>query len=259
MKNRIGYLTIASIPVLLALTSVGCATRGYARRQVTPVDTKVAALDAKTTQMADKEQTDVSRLQEMIASTDTKVDQVATSAQQANASAAQANALAEKNQAALAANQASIAADNAAIANLDKSMTFSLVSKGDVTFGFDKSNLGVTDQAALDALIQQTRSMPRAQFELIGFTDKVGTASYNLALSRRRSEAVARYLVRHGVSLQGIHMIGLGEEPVPPGLLADAKAVDPKATDANSRRLARRVLIRIYAPDATTQSASLQQ
>ena len=141
---------------------------------------------------------------------------------------------------------------------MDKALTYSLVAKADVTFAFDKSSLGQTDEAALDALVQQSQSTARVQIELIGFTDQVGSVAYNLGLSRRRSETVARYLVAHGIPLQGIHIIGLGKEPVPQKLLADVEAVDPNATDANSTRLARRVLIRIYAPNGTVESASLQ-
>jgi len=251
-------MTKGCIPVVLALSSFGCATKGYVKAQIAPIDTKIAALDVKTSQQADKEEADFSRLQEKILTTDNRVAQNASAAQQANAAAAQANQLAQQNQAAVAANQAAIDAANASLTNLDKAMTYTLLAKGDVTFDFNKSNLGKTDQAALDALIQQIQSTPRAQFELIGFTDNVGTTDYNLTLSRRRSEAVARYLVRNGVPLQGIHMIGLGKEPVPQGLLADAQAVDPNATDANSRRLARRVLVRIYAPNASVQSASIK-
>jgi outer membrane protein OmpA-like peptidoglycan-associated protein len=262
MNNTAFYAATGLIPIALALTSFGCATKGYVKAQVAPVDAKTAALDTKTTELADKHQTDVSRLEEKILTTDYKVNEVTTAAQQANASAATANQTAQQNKTAIeandAANKSAIAANNASIAALDKAMTYSLVAKGDVTFAFDKSNLGKVDQAGLDTLIAQSQSMPRVQVELIGFTDRVGSADYNFALSRRRSESVARYLVRHGVPLQGIHIIGLGEEPVPPGLLADAQAVDPNATDANSRRLARRVLIRIYSANAGVQSASLQ-
>jgi outer membrane protein OmpA-like peptidoglycan-associated protein len=262
MNNTAFYAATGLIPIVLALTSSGCATKSYVKKQIVPVDAKIAALDTKTTQIADKHQTDVSRLEEQIASTDYKATQAGSAAQQANASASAANAAAEQNKNAIAANDASnkaaIAAANASIGTLDKAMTFSLVAKGDVTFGFDKSNLGKDDEAGLDVLIAQSQSTPRTQIEIIGFTDRVGSADYNFALSRRRSESVARYLVRHGVPLQGIHIIGLGKEPVPPGLLADAQAVDPNATSANSMRLARRVLIRIYSANASVQSASLQ-
>jgi outer membrane protein OmpA-like peptidoglycan-associated protein len=239
---------------MLALGASGCATRGYARRQVKPVADQVAALEAKTDTMTEKEATDISRVEEKILSTDNRLTAVADTLTQTQASAAQANLLAQQSQSTIAANRA---AWEAQLANVDKSMSYQLVATGDVTFGFNKSELGPADQAALDALISQVQSRPRAQFELLGFTDPVGTKSYNLALSRRRAEAVARYLVKSGIPLRGIHIIGLGEEAVPAGLLVDAKAVDPNMTAADSHRLARRVVIRIYTADASL-TASVQ-
>lgn len=245
------------MPIVLVLATSGCATKGFVKAQVAQTDSKISALEAQTNAQATKEQTDISRVEEKIATTDNKVAEVATTAQQANSTANQANQLGQQ-------NQSAIAASNTAIANLDKAMSYSLVAKGDVTFGFNKSNIGKTDQAALDLLVQQVQARPRVVFELLGFTDSVGSPSYNLALSRRRAESVARYLVHQGIPLRGIHIIGLGKEPVPPSLLADLQAVDPNATSGDSQRLARRVLIRIYTADASLQtgasaSASLQQ
>ncbi len=193
---------------------------------------------------------------------DHDVAQVASVAQQADTPAAQANQLGQQNQSGIASNQSAISANYASIATLDKALIYSLVAKGDVTFAFNKCNLGKTDEAALDALVAQVQSNPRAVIELIGFTDRVGSTEYNLVLSRRRAESVERYLVRQGIPLRGIHIIGLGKEPVPAGLLAEVQQVDPNATDANSRRLARRVVIRVYAPNASVpdgESASLQR
>ncbi len=220
--NKSGlYLTcIGFIPAVVALATSGCATKAYVRAQIAPVVTNVSALDVKTNEQADREHT-------------------------------RANQLAEQDQSAIAVNTASITA-------LDKAMNYSRVTSADVTFDFNKSSLGKVDEAALDALVQQVQSTPRVVFELVGFTDRVGTAEYNLALSRRRAESVARYLVRHGIPLRGIHIVGLGKEPVPAGLFADLQAVDPTATQADAMRLARRVLIRIYAPNASAQISSLR-
>jgi len=253
------YLTsIAFISAALAVATSGCATKKYVRQQIAPVDTKVAALDAKTNQQADKEQTDISRVEEKLGSTDARVAEVASAAQKANATADQANQLDEQDQAAIQADQSAIAANAASIATLDRAMQYSLVTKADVTFGFNKSHLDKTDEAALDALVQQVQSTPRAEFELLGFTDPVGTREYNLGLSRRRAESVARYLVRRGIPLRGIHIVGLGKEAVPAGLFADVQAVDPNITKAEAMRLARRVVIRIYAPNANAQVSSLR-
>jgi len=259
-------LITALTPVVLALATSGCATKKYVAAQIAPVNSKVSELETKTNDQTDKELTDISRLEEKLGSTDSQVAEVAAAAKQANAGAAQANQLAQQanqlgqqNQSTIAANQAFV---TASIATLDQAMTYSLVAKGDVTFAFNKSNLGKTDEAALDTLVQQVRSTPRVAFELIGFTDRVGGTEYNLALSRRRAESVERYLVRQGIPLRGIHIVGLGKEPIPQGLLADLQAVDPNPTKAEERRLARRVLIRIYAPNANVpaaESASLQK
>jgi outer membrane protein OmpA-like peptidoglycan-associated protein len=246
------------ITVVLALPFTGCATRGYVRAKIAPVNTKVDALEAKTNEMTDKEQTDVSRLDEKIGSTDARVAELAAATQQANASAAQANASAAQANQLGQKNESEIAANSAAEKAFMKSFDQSLVLKADVTFGFNKSNLDNTDKASLDAIIQQVQSMPRVVFELVGFTDKTGSKDYNLALSQRRAHAVERYLVHQGIPLRGIHIVGLGEEPVPQALLADAQVVDPNATSANSMRLARRVLIRVYAANSPTQSASTE-
>jgi len=269
MRSTQSAIAIGFIPIVLALTSFGCATKSYVKKQIAPVDQKTAVNATKIAQLSDKEGADVSRLDEKILSVDNKATQAAAAAGVANASASEANQLAKQNQSTIAANQAAVdaklAAESAEMSNMQKSMTYSLVAKGDVTFGFNKSTLGKTDEAALDALIQNvdsllqhSQSATNVRFELMGFTDSVGGAEYNFALSRRRTEAVARYLLNHGVPLQGIHTIGMGKEPVPANLLADVQAVDHNATDANSRRLARRVLIRIYTSNAGVQSASLQ-
>ena len=258
--NKSGlYLTcIGFIPAVVALATSGCATKAYVRAQIAPVVTNVSALDVKTNEQADREHTDISRVEEKLGSTDAKVAEVASVAQKANATADRANQLAEQDQSAIKADQSAIAVNTASITALDKAMSYSRVASADVTFDFNKSSLGKVDEAALDALVQQVQSTPRVVFELVGFTDRVGTAEYNFALSRRRAESVARYLVRHGIPLRGIHIVGLGKEPVPAGLFAELQAVDPTATQADAMRLARRVLIRIYAPNAGAQISSLR-
>jgi OOP family OmpA-OmpF porin len=47
---------------------------------------------------------------------------------------------------------------------------------------------------------------------IAGYTDSVGAAKYNLALSVRRAEAVRNYLVEKGVNTSLITVEGYGEE-----------------------------------------------
>ncbi|MBV8553248.1 MAG: OmpA family protein [Acidobacteriaceae bacterium] len=247
-KSKRGLLWTGIVPLILVLATSGCATKSFVRDQVAATNAKVSAVEAKVNDNATKEQTDVSRLQEQITTTDNKVAEVDKSAKQANTTATQANQLAQQNQTAIANN-------STAIDTLGKAMNYTLVAKGDVTFGFNKFELKDADRAALDVLVAKVQNKPRPLFELVGFTDKVGSTDYNLTLSRRRADAVARYLVKQGVPLRGIHVIGLGKEPPPPSLVADLEVVNPNPTRAEAQRLARRVLIRVYTAEASPSSA----
>ena len=78
----------------------------------------------------------------------------------------------------------------------------------------------------------------------------------NLALSRRRAEAVERYLVTQNVPLRAIHVIGLGEEAPPQGLEAELQAANPNPSKNELQRLARRVRIRVFGAGDITQSSA---
>jgi OOP family OmpA-OmpF porin len=96
--------------------------------------------------------------------------------------------------------------------------------------------------------------------ELAGFTSKVGSANYNLGLSRRRAEAVQRYLISQNVPLRNIHMVGMGQEPPPAGLEKDLSGASPNPSKAELNKLSRRVRISIYgAGDITDGTASRSQ
>jgi hypothetical protein len=76
----------------------------------------------------------------------------------------------------------------------------------------------VVDEAAAEYL--QTGI---AQIEVIGHTDTVGSAAYNLALSERRAARVADQLIRRGVPATDIVTVGRGEEDL---LVPTADGVD---------------------------------
>jgi OmpA-OmpF porin, OOP family len=75
-------------------------------------------------------------------------------------------------------------------------------------FAFNSAILTQTARSYLDILIQQIRSSGRSITEVIGHTDRVGSASYNLRLSQRRAQAVQAYLASRG--FRGIQAIGVG-------------------------------------------------
>ncbi len=82
-------------------------------------------------------------------------------------------------------------------------------------FDFDKSELRTEGENILDGLV---RDMADLNYEVVivtGHTDRIGTRTYNLALSRRRAETVRSYLVQAGVPNQRITATGVNsDEPV---------------------------------------------
>ena len=249
------------IPIALALATSGCATKKFVSQQVAPVNHRVSTLEAQTNAkiaaVSSKEESDISQVNERISTTDQKVAQVATAVQQAQGTASRAMEETEANAGKIAANSTAITTLGEGVAN---ALNYQLVEKADVTFAFNKATLTPEAKLALDQVAAKAAAQPRAVVELAGFTDTIGSANYNLALSRRRAEAVQRYLVQQKVPLRAIHMIGLGKETPPEGLTAELSTVDPNPSKADLRRLERRVHIRVYgAGDITQGTASRSQ
>jgi outer membrane protein OmpA-like peptidoglycan-associated protein len=229
---------------IFTLATSGCATKKFVRNQVDVVNQRVSQVETKTNEklayLTNKEHNDISQVKEQIMTTNSKVAENAAATQQAGATASQALQAAQ-------ANDTKITANATEISNLAAGMNYTLIEKGDVTFGFNKSVLDADAKVALDLIIQKAQNSPRTVIELLGFTDPIGSTQYNLALSRRRAEAVQRYLVKNNIALRGIHIVGMGKEEPPANLTADVQAVDPNASPQDIRRLARRVYIRVYS------------
>jgi outer membrane protein OmpA-like peptidoglycan-associated protein len=78
---------------------------------------------------------------------------------------------------------------------------------------FDWSKADLTDRARqIIGEAATSRGQGVTRIEVNGFTDRSGPASYNMALSQRRAEAVAAELVRRGVPRNEIVTRGFGEE-----------------------------------------------
>jgi outer membrane protein OmpA-like peptidoglycan-associated protein len=246
------------VPIALALATSGCATRKYVRNQVAPVNQKVDTLEANTNQnmaaLTSKHDSDMSQVNERISTTDQRVAQLSTDTERAQGTASRAMAQAE-------ANAASINAKKAAIANLTSTVknakNLQLLETENVTFGTNKSSLTPAAKAALDQVIAMSRTAPRSTFEVKGFTDTRGSKSHNLALSRKRAEAVQRYLVQNHVPLNTIHIIGMGEEGTPVNFNAEvAAAQGAPTTKAERHQEARRVQIRLFGAGETGGNAA---
>jgi outer membrane protein OmpA-like peptidoglycan-associated protein len=249
--------------LIVALATSGCATKKYARQQAGAVDQRVSDVDKKQTQalanLEGKEQKDVSRVEERAMGAENKANDAARAAQAADQHAGQAGEAA-KNATDLAQQAQSRIGDvQRVVENIDK---YKLVTTEGVLFAFNKATLTPEGTAKLDTLAQSTQTMPRFIIEVQGYTDKTGPQDYNLALSRRRADAVVRYLVDKSVPLRRIHMIGLGSE-TPSMSTQTASNQAPPATDSGQpmskkemRREMRRVNINVYAPETTLSASS---
>lgn len=69
-----------------------------------------------------------------------------------------------------------------------------------VNFAFDSDRLDGEAQQILNRQADWIRQFPEVRFNVYGYTDEVGTKSYNYGLGKRRANAVVRYLGTRGIS-----------------------------------------------------------
>jgi len=86
--------------------------------------------------------------------------------------------------------------------------TFSLTA--DFLFDFDKDTLTEQGKSVVDNVAMQLRSSPAKEVRVAGYTDRLGSESYNLDLSQRRAERVKSRLIERGIALP-ITAIGYGK------------------------------------------------
>lgn len=240
-------ILIGSAPIILLVATAGCATKNYVSKKIGVVDQRLNQLQAQGKQALEKQQREISQVNERVTTTDNHVAAVATTAEQANATAGQALQQTDTNASAISAHAAELV-------KLGDQFNYSLVGSGNVTFAFNKWELTNEAKAALDLIIQKAVATPRSRIEVFGYTDDVGSPSYNLTLSRRRAEAVARYLIQNNVQPMNISLIGLGEGQTPALLAAEVEAFNPSASKSEIRGLARRVRVKLYSPGASSTS-----
>lgn len=87
-----------------------------------------------------------------------------------------------------------------------------VLTLGDVLFDFDKASLKPGGERAVDELTNFLREYPERNVMIEGFTDNIGSESYNQDLSRRRADAVRVALMNNGISSSRIQIRGYGEE-----------------------------------------------
>ena len=124
--------------------------------------------------------------------------------QQANATAAMAQASAAQDQ---------VRALQAQLRDMEAQRTERglLVTLGDVLFAFNKAELSAQAGPRLDKLANFLKQFPDRKLLIEGYTDSVGSESYNQELSERRAMAVRDALVQRGVDTSRIGARGYGK------------------------------------------------
>jgi peptidoglycan-associated lipoprotein len=120
-----------------------------------------------------------------------------------------------------------------------------------VHFGFDDAALREQDRPALERFAKVAQKYyPGAKITVEGFADPAGSPSYNLALSKRRADAVREFLVTQGMTDGLVGSVGYGE----------TRLVKPGATrDDAGAELNRRVVFVVEALDVGTVTAMANQ
>jgi outer membrane protein OmpA-like peptidoglycan-associated protein len=114
-------------------------------------------------------------------------------------------------------------------------------------FDFDSDVLRAESKNNLNNLASNLSSFGDSKLLLVGHTDDKGADTYNADLSRRRSAAVANYLVSRGVSRSRVEATGKGE----------GEPIASNETEAG-RQQNRRVEIAVYASDKMKADARAQ-
>jgi outer membrane protein OmpA-like peptidoglycan-associated protein len=227
----------------------GCATKKYVRNTTAPVQAKVDQVGEQTAKHAQEIQENRATIKQV----DERA-QSGISAAQERASAAQKGADEAMNRANQAGQQATAATEgvnknNDAINNLRTTVAnlddYKKQTEVTVPFKFDKYSLSDQAKQDLDSLANNLTSAKRYFIAVEGYTDKTGTAKYNEELSRRRADAVVKYLVeKHDVPLYRIHMIGMG---------SDKPAEEGRTRAAREKN--RRVEVKLFTAEALNANA----
>jgi len=217
----------------------GCATKGYVRQNVTPVQDKLNQVADQVNKVGtdlQKTQQDVSKNTQAISATDEKATGADRRAGEAMNRANQANEQAQK-------DDQEITQLRGVVANLDD---YKVKDQGTVLFKFNSAELSKEDKQQLDQLASDIGALKRYFIAVEGYTDTTGDANYNLQLSRRRADAVVVYLsAEKKVPFYQIRTIGLGENNlVDPGKTREARAKN------------RRVEVKIFSADNAMASAA---
>lgn len=223
------------IPVsILAVTllGAGCATKGYVRQNVEPLESQVGQVADETKKHGDR----LNQVEKGVEENDVEISAAKERLSTVEGQTTEALSRTDRQSRALDELRQQIA-------NIDD---YKMAAEATVLFGFDKDTLTPEGRAELDRLAGGATAEKRFFIAVEGFTDPIGPEEYNLALSRRRADRVVQYLVtQHNIPVYRVFVIGLGENrPV------------EEASTREARAKSRRVEVRIFSAGGEAAVAS---
>lgn len=194
------------LPVMIgaiALLTPGCATKKYVAKVISPLEVHLNKVD-KNTQSNAQDIKDVdARAERGISDAQNSADKASQAAQTADQHAQAAQSTAQQGVTdAQTAQQIAENVDN-----------YQANQKAVVLFKFNSATLTKEGMESLDQFAQAVQSHQHYVIQVQGYTDKSGPEAYNLELSRRRADAVVRYItLKYNVPLVRVYKLGYGEE-----------------------------------------------
>ncbi|MGM0581135.1 MAG: OmpA family protein [Bacteroidota bacterium] len=93
-----------------------------------------------------------------------------------------------------------------------------IVVLNNIYFEFDSYELSEKSKNEINKIADFLRQNPNIKIEIGGYTDEVGSASYNKELSRKRANAVYNKLIqKDGIDKDNIEVVGYGAKKLPSG------------------------------------------
>lgn len=108
-----------------------------------------------------------------------------------------------------------------------------LTLSSEVSFDFDSAQVKPSFYSPLNKIAEIMNRYPQTDIVVVGHTDSVGAAQYNLELSLRRANAVADYLMSQGVARYRLATEGRGQ-------------IDPIASNATAEGRSQNRRVEIY-------------
>jgi outer membrane protein OmpA-like peptidoglycan-associated protein len=185
------FVSPAIVILLVAgLTVTGCASKKYVQEQVANSESVTNGKIGEVQTSVEGNQKEITALHQTDAEMQKQLDKLSATAKEALDRATKAGKLAE----------------GTFIAEI-------ILTDEDVRFGFDNYKLSDEAKAALDGFATKViKKNVGAYLEIQGYTDNIGSESYNLSLGYKRAEKVMKYLASEkGFPLHRMNVTSYGE------------------------------------------------